>query len=142
MEYYRIHGVPHILANVAWGSDDHRAIWSTGATPYAHFTDRDPAWADKFHTWRMDWDEEYIRLYLDDELLNEVPTTATSCARPTDVSRLGAAGHYSTNLYDAFHQPHYLLLNLAIGGDNGGRPDPADYPLLYQIDYVRIYQRP
>lgn len=142
MEYYRIHGVPHILANVAWGSDDHRAIWSTGATPYAHFTDRDPEWADKFHTWRMDWDEEYIRLYLDDELLNEVPTTATSCARPTDVGRLGAAGHYSPNLYDAFHQPHYLLLNLAIGGDNGGRPDPADYPLLYQIDYVRIYQRP
>lgn len=142
MEYYRIKGVPHILANAAWGNEANRAIWSTGAVPYSHFTDRDPQWADKFHTWRMDWDEDYIRLYLDDELLNEVPTSEASCATPTGFKWLGQAGSYSQHLYDAFHQPHYLLLNLAIGGDNGGRPDPADYPLLYQIDYVRIYQRP
>lgn len=141
MEYYRRSGVPHILANACWGSDEGRPTWSTGAIPFTHFTDRDAQWADKFHVWRMDWDEDNIRLYLDDELLNEIPTSADACAHPGDFPWLGKAGDYSQRLYDAFHQPHYLLLNLAIGGDNGGEPDPADYPQRYLIDYVRVWQR-
>lgn len=40
-----------------------------------------------------------------------------------------------------FEQPHYLLLNLAIGGDNGGIPDDSAFPIQYEIDYVRIYQK-
>ena len=143
MEYYRIKGVPHILANACWASEPNRGLWSTGAVPFTHFTDRAPQWTDKFHTWRMDWDEDYLRLYLDDELLNEVPISEKACSEPspTGFKRLGKAGEYSEALYAAFHQPHYLLLNLAIGGDNGGEPDPADYPLRYEIDYVRIYQK-
>ena len=39
-----------------------------------------------------------------------------------------------------FHQPHYLLLNLAIGR-NGERPSASGYPLRYEIDYVRVYQK-
>ncbi|RHN96148.1 hypothetical protein DW657_07570 [Prevotella sp. AM23-5] len=46
--------------------------------PFTHFTDRDAQWADKFHVWRMDWNEQSIRLYLDDELLNEIGSTATT----------------------------------------------------------------
>jgi beta-glucanase (GH16 family) len=143
MEFYRIRGVPHILANACWASEPNRGLWSTGAIPFTHFTDRDPQWADKFHTWRMDWDEDYLRLYLDDELLNEVPISEAACQAPPTkgFERLGKAGEYSEALYAAFHQPHYLLLNLAIGGDNGGRPDPKDYPMRYEIDYVRVYQR-
>ena len=144
MEYYRIQGVPHILANACWASEPNRGLWSTGAVPFTHFTDRDPQWASKFHVWRMDWDENYLRLYLDDELLNEIPISEAACRAPspTGFVRLGKAGDYSEALYNAFHQPHYLLLNLAIGGDNGGEPDPADYPLRYEIDYVRVYQMP
>ncbi len=143
MEYYRIKGVPHILANACWANEPNRGLWSTGAVPFTHFTDRDPQWTDKFHTWRMDWDEDYLRLYLDDELLNEVPISEKACSEPspTGFNRMGKAGEYSEALYAAFHQPHYLLLNLAIGGDNGGEPDPTDYPMRYEIDYVRIYQR-
>ncbi len=142
MEYYRIKGVPHILANACWASEPNRGLWSTGAVPFTNFTDRAPQWTDKFHTWRMDWDEDYLRLYLDDELLNEVPISEKACSEPspTGFKRLGKAGEYSEALYAAFHQPHYLLLNLAIGGDNGGEPDPTDYPMRYEIDYVRIYQ--
>ena len=68
--------------------------------------------------------------------------TSSACSEPspTGFKRLGKAGEYSEALYAAFHQPHYLLLNLAIGGDNGGEPDPTDYPMRYEIDYVRIYQ--
>lgn len=35
---------------------------------------------------------------------------------------------------------HYILLNLAIGG-NGGTPDISAFPLKYQVDYVRVYQK-
>ncbi len=129
MEYYRIDGVPHILANVAWGTEERwNAKWNTSAIPFTHFTDRDPHWADKFHIWRMDWDEEAIRLYLDDELLNETLLSETVN---------GSLGEFK----NPFKQPHYLLLNLAIGGQHGGTPDDPAFPLNYEIDYVRVYQK-
>jgi hypothetical protein len=40
-----------------------------------------------------------------------------------------------------FRQPHYLLLNLAIGGANGGDPAKTEFPARFEVDYVRIYQR-
>ncbi|GHV02091.1 hypothetical protein FACS1894159_10690 [Bacteroidia bacterium] len=129
MEYYRIGNVPHILANTAWGTDSPgNARWDSATIPFSHFTDRDPDWADKFHVWRMDWDEDAIRLYLDDELLNETLLEETSN---------GAHGNYA----NPFRQPHYLLLNLAIGGHHGGTPNEVAFPLKYEIDYVRVYQK-
>ena len=129
MEYYQIKGVPHILANAAWGTDRQwHAHWDSQATPYSHFTDKDPDWASKFHIWRMDWDEEAIKLYLDDELLNEIPL------KNTINGKIGKG----TN---PFTRPQYLLLNLAIGGINGGPIDEAALPMKYEIDYVRVYQK-
>ena len=40
-----------------------------------------------------------------------------------------------------FDAPQYLLLNLAIGGAMGGQVDDANFPLTFEVDYVRIYQR-
>jgi beta-glucanase (GH16 family) len=41
-----------------------------------------------------------------------------------------------------FRKPQYLLLNLALGGDWGGRTvDDSKLPQQFQIDYVRIYQQ-
>ena len=129
MEYYRIKGVPHILANTAWGTDRRwQAHWNTRTVPFSRFLNKDPQWADKFHLWRMDWDEQFIRLYLDNELLNETTLDSTFNAAP---------GQHK----NPFRQPHYLLLNLAIGGINGGQPDDSAFPLEYVIDYVRVYQR-
>ena len=129
MEYYRIDGVPHILANTAWGTDTRfNAEWDSSATPFSYFTDKDPNWADKFHIWRMDWDEEAIRLYLDDELLNETLLSETIN---------GSLGDHK----NPFMQPHYILLNLAIGGRHGGALDVDAFPLNYEVDYVRVYQK-
>jgi beta-glucanase (GH16 family) len=129
MEFYRINGVPHILANAAWGSDQRwNAVWNSKRIPFTHFTERDAQWADKFHIWRMDWDEKVMKLYLDDELLNTIDLTKTINGR------LGRGAN-------PFQQPHYILINLALGGDNGGTIDDSAFPLRYEIDYVRIYQR-
>ena len=129
MEFYRVNGIPHILANAAWGGDQRwNAIWNSKRIPFSHFTECDALWADKFHVWRMDWDEQTIKLYLDDELLNTIDLMKTFNGR------LGRGAN-------PFQQPHYLLLNLALGGDNGGTIDDSAFPLCYEIDYVRIYQR-
>ena len=76
----------------------------------------------------MDWDEEAIKLYLDDELLNEIPLKSTVN---------GSLGK-GTN---PFTKPQYLLLNLAVGGINGGPIDDDALPMKYEIDYVRVYQK-
>ena len=129
MEFYRINGTPHILANVAWGNDNrYQAVWDSRRIPYTHFTQHDSAWAQHFHVWRMDWDETAIRLYLDDELLNEVSLSKTIN---------GSIGRH----INPFTQPQYILLNLALGGDNGGEIDDSAFPMRYEIDYVRVYQK-
>ena len=76
----------------------------------------------------MDWDETSIKLYLDDELLNEIPLNETIN---------GKIGQGS----NPFRKPMFLLLNLAIGGINGGPIDDAALPMKYEIDYVRVYQK-
>ncbi|MEL5894810.1 glycoside hydrolase family 16 protein [Bacteroides sp. GD17] len=130
MEYYRIGGVPHILANACWGGDQgYNAVWNSKKIPFTHFTDRDPHWVDKFHTWRMDWDETAIKIYLDDELLNDIPLSKTVN---------GSSAGEGTN---PFHKPQYILLNLAIGGINGGKIDDKAMPMKYEVDYVRVYQK-
>jgi len=128
MEYYRINNEPHLLANVAWGTDErYKAEWRTRAVPFRHFLEKNSNWGKEFHVWRMDWEENSIKLYLDDELLNEVSLNETVN---------GAWGNYT----HPFKQPHYLLLNLALGA-NGGEPDVSAFPMKYEIDYVRVYQK-
>ena len=124
MEFYRVENKPTILANVAWGTD-HRNVarWHTERTPFTKFTTHDPDWNKKYHVWRMDWTSEFIKLYLDDELLNTTLLSETT----------------NPDGFNPFTQPQYLLLNLAIGG-NGGNPDQTTFPIKYEVDYVRVYQ--
>ena len=41
-----------------------------------------------------------------------------------------------------FNQPQYLLLNIAIGGVLGGVVDDGVFPVVMDIDHVRIWQAP
>ncbi len=128
MEYYHINGKPHILANAAWGNDRRfSAVWNSKAIPYSHFVEKDAYWNEKFHVWTMDWDENNLSIYLDGELLNSVDLTKTVN---------GKIGDYA----NPFHAPQYILLNLALGGINGGEPMKDAFPMKYEIDYVRVYK--
>jgi beta-glucanase (GH16 family) len=124
MEFYQVKGEPTILANAAWADASKRANWDEAKIPFADFLKKDPNWPEKFHIWKMDWTEDYIRLYLDGELLNEVNLKET--INPDGVN--------------PFHQPHYILLNLALGS-NGGDLSPTDFPREYVVDYVKVYQK-
>ena len=129
MEFYHIKGKPHILANAAWGNDRrYNAVWNSAKIPYQHFLEKDPDWGEKFHLWLMDWTADYIRIYLDGELLNDIDLKTTVN---------GSIGEYT----NPFHAPHYILLNLAIGGINGGEVQSDAFPMRYEIDYVRVWQQ-
>jgi len=121
MEYYQ----GTLLANAAWGTEKRWVPkWDDLKKPITDFND--PDWSAKFHVWRMDWDEDSIKLYVDDELLNAV-----------DLSETFNKDKEGKN---PFRQPHYIIANLAIGGTVGGDPSNTEFPAKYEIDYIRIYK--
>lgn len=79
--------------------------------------------ASIFHEYAIEWDTDEIRWYLDD-----VEFFSTNIGAGT-VSR------------EEFHNPFFLLLNLAIGGNWPGSPDgTTTFPATMMVDYVRVYQ--
>ena len=121
MEYYR----GKLLANIACMGLERKPEWFSNTFSIDSIGGLD--WAKDFHIWRMDWDETQISLYLDDQLLNKV-------ALEKLMNKDGSS-------FEPFKQPHYLLLNLAIGGQNGGDPSTTQFPKRFEVDYVRVYQK-
>jgi beta-glucanase (GH16 family) len=76
-----------------------------------------------FHNYQLTWTPEKISIGVDDRIyfnyLN--PKNGDLQAWP-------------------FDKPQYLLLNIAIGGDLGGKVDDSIFPVEFQIEHVRIYK--
>jgi beta-glucanase (GH16 family) len=119
MEYYR----GELLANLIWQGPERTSSF-TRRKPLAAFAD--PEWSSKFHVWRMDWDENRAVITVDGEVLND-----------SDVNK--AANPDGSN---GFRQAHYMILNLAIGGTAGGDPAQTKFPARFEIDWVRVYEKP
>jgi len=118
MEYYR----GKLMANIACGTGmPYKAEW------FSNTISVDSIWASRFHVWRMDWDEDAIALYVDDSLMNKTPLDSL-------VNKDGTG-------FNPFKQPHHMLLNLAVGGQNGGDPSQTTFPKKFEVDYVRVYQK-
>ena len=74
--------------------------------------------ASEFHLYSLIWDETKMQIILDNQVFIELPNEVSN----------------------PFDNPHYLLLNIAIGGNLGGEV-PANFPnQVMEVDYVRIYQ--
>jgi beta-glucanase (GH16 family) len=124
LEFYRPDSVPTILANVAWGTKQrHKPKWDSFRKPLKELLQLDKDWVRKYHVWSMDWTKEVIELYVDDVLFNSTLVNETVNADGTN----------------PFLQPQYLLLNLALGS-NGGVPVHSNFPITFEVDYVRVYQ--
>ncbi len=119
MEYYK----DDLRANVACGtSTEWQAKWDSSATPISSLG---ADWASNFHVWTMDWDETSIVLSVDGKVLNT--STLSSMLNSDGTS--------------PFKQKAYLLVNLAIGGQNGGDPSNTTFPKRYEVDYLRVFQK-
>lgn len=126
MEFYRRENRSSILANAAWGMEKNSKVaWDTAVKPLKYFLAKDPNWADKFHVWSMKWSTSQIQLYLDNELMNSIELSKT----------INPDG---TNPF-VMPKKFYVLLNLAIGS-NGGDPARSNFPITFQVDYIRIYK--
>lgn len=80
---------------------------------------------DDFQVYAIEWSEEKIDFFVNDRHYFTFENEGTG------------------NDVWPFDKPHYLLLNLAIGGSWGGQEgiDDEIFPQQYYIDYVRVYQR-
>ena len=79
--------------------------------------------ADQFHVFSLEWVQDEIRWYVDDNLY-------------TTISKADLGG----NNYP-FNEKFYFLINLAVGGNLPGPPDATTvFPQYLIIDYIRIYQ--
>jgi beta-glucanase (GH16 family) len=83
-----------------------------------------PCDVTKYHVYSVEWDREAVRFLLDGnqywkvEIKDNVSST------------------------EEFHKPHYIILNLAIGGDWPKNPDATSvFPDTMYVDYVRVYQK-
>ena len=78
-----------------------------------------------FHIYSMDWDPEYIRIYVDGSLYFSYFRENTG---------------WQAWPYD---HPYHPILNLAIGGWWGRAGGPIDdriFPVRMEIDYVRLFK--
>lgn len=83
----------------------------------------DAPWS-RFHEYAVEWYEDRLEFFFDD-------TRYFVYRKESDDPAVWP-----------FAQPHYLILNLAIGGGWGGQKgiDETLFPHRFEIDYVRYYQ--
>jgi beta-glucanase (GH16 family) len=83
-----------------------------------------PCTIAQFHNYSIEWDNDSIKWFLDGDRYHVV------CIKD------------SVNSTSEFHKPHYIILNLAIGGDWPKNPDEfTQFPDTVFVDYVRVYQK-
>jgi beta-glucanase (GH16 family) len=74
--------------------------------------------SEEFHVFSVEWEPHVIRWYLDNEL------------------------HHTAQVTSPLNERYHLLLNLAVGGKWPGLPQSHnDFPALFAVDYVRVFER-
>ncbi len=121
MEYYD----DKILANFAIaGFNKYKAIWDNASKKIVDLGGK--KWVDEYHIWTLEWDENSMKISIDGVVLNDIDLTKS---------------FNKSDGKNPFRQPHYLLLNLAMGGMSGGSLENTLLPSKYYVDYVRVYQK-
>ena len=80
--------------------------------------------ASQFHVYACEWTADGFSFYIDGKKHHEFANDKKN--------------NYSTW---PFSNPFYLKLNLAWGGNMGGTVDESQLPAIYEIDYVRVFQK-
>ncbi len=112
----RVHGTIHYAAGQK-GRAVHRS--NGGSTVSRRALHR------AFHLYGIEWTAEKIDFLFDGKIYHSVDLTRLP---PEQAAQ--------------FRKPHYLIINLALGGSWAGEIDDTRLPQKYFIDYVRVYQQP
>jgi beta-glucanase (GH16 family) len=82
-----------------------------------------PCDVTQYHIYSIEWDKDAVKWFLDGKKYWEVSIKD------------------GINSTEEFQKPHYIILNLAIGGDWPKNPDiTTAFPDTMFVDYVRVYQ--
>jgi beta-glucanase (GH16 family) len=83
-----------------------------------------PCDVTKYHNYSIEWDKETVKWFLDGNKYWEVNIKD------------------GINSTEEFQRPHYIILNLAIGGNWPKNPDETTvFPDTVFVDYVRVFQK-
>lgn len=101
------------------------AHWSDSSGTYASYGGSyqldDGIFADTFHVFSIEWNENEIVWYVDGNQYNVIDIT--------------------TDGLSEFQEEFFILLNVAVGGDWPGSPNSStEFSQKMYIDYVRVYQ--
>jgi len=82
-----------------------------------------PDYNEVFHEYAVEWAPDQIRWYVDGEQYHSFDNEGNQAAWP-------------------FDKPFYLILNVAVGGEWGGKKgiDGNIWPQSLEVDYVRVYK--
>lgn len=99
------------------GKQEHKVIRTTNIPDYS---------AD-FHTYVLEWDNEVMRILVDDK----------------EAGRVNIADADYPDGNNPLKTPCYIIMNTAIGGPGTWPEQPAadQYPVSFAIDYVRYYNK-
>jgi beta-glucanase (GH16 family) len=78
----------------------------------------------EYHLYSIEWTPERIDFFLDNKMYNHV------------------SNEHKTLAEWPFDSPFYLLLNVAVGGNLGGKKgiDSTVFPASLEVDYIRVYK--
>ncbi len=108
-----INNVPTLYGTAHWDNNGH--VQSGGTTPCD---------VTQFHNYALEWNPDSLKWLLDGKMY------------------YGMSIKDGGNNSSSFHQPFYILLNLAIGGDWPKNPDSTTvFPDTVFVDYVRVYRQ-
>jgi beta-glucanase (GH16 family) len=107
--------------NVVYGSVHGPGYSGGGAINTAYTLPPGQSFADGFHVFAVEWEQDRIRYFVDDNLYQTI-TPATLGGRAW-----------------VFDHPFRILVNLAVGGNFVGPPDATTvFPAELVVDYVRV----
>lgn len=101
-----------VISHFHWGDGNTGEYKNRGGTASVENA------SEEFHVYSMEWTSSNIKTFVDGELIYQLPN---SPEKPYD-------------------HPHYLLLNIAMGGSLGGDISNDFQESLMEIDYVKIFQ--
>lgn len=109
-----------VLFSLHSGKYNHR---QEEPNPYSRGVQLEEGFDEKEHIFGMEWTKEYFEFFIDGKSLMKFERVDDD--------------HHGW----PFDKPFYLIFNTAVGGGLGGPVDDDALPYLYEIEYVRVYQK-
>jgi len=134
---YAKQGANYVRGSLNWGP----LTWLNAvAKTYGWWTLRRGSYDQDFHTYALEWDKDFMRIYVDTRLHHlldlrfdhsffergDFPAVVQNGSEAVILQNPWVNGTNSA----PFDQPFYLILDLAIGGTNGWFPDGSEKPWL------------